>query len=124
MDDEKTYVNPEELAGAEAEAARLGTGKHTYTHAFKKPFAYMGQEYTEMHFDFDGLTGRDGLNIERELQALGAALVHPALSGDYLVRLAAKACAEKVGSDAFELMRLFDANKILGRARSFLLLSV
>ena len=119
--DNITYVNPEELAAAEAEAAEQDLGTFTYT--FKKPFSYMGQEYKELRFDWDSLTGRDGLDIERELQAIGRTVIVPALSGDYLIRIAAKSCNVKIGADAFELMRLSDSNKIRSAARAFLLAS-
>ena len=113
-------INADEFSVAEKEA---GESTGTFTHKFRKPFSYMGKNYTEMGFDWDSLTGRDGLDIEAELQALGTPAIVQAFSGAYLIRMAAKACTEKIGSDAFELMSLTDSNKIRSAARSFLLAS-
>ena len=113
-------INADEFSVAEKEAEE-STG--TFTHKFRKPFSYMGKNYTEMSFDWDSLTGRDGLEIEAELQALGKLAIVQAFSGAFLIRMAAKACTEKIGSDAFELMSLADSNKIRSAARSFLLAS-
>jgi hypothetical protein len=37
---------------------------------FNPPFSYDGQEYKELIFDFDALTGRDFIRLERKFQAL------------------------------------------------------
>lgn len=93
-----------------------------YTHKFSKPVEYNGKRYEELHFDFDALTGRDCLNISAELAATGKATIVPALSDEYLIRFAARACTEDmVGSDIFEVMKSADFMRITSRARSFLL---
>jgi len=111
-------VDPEELVAAEREAE---TGGNTYTHKFTKPFEYMGKEHRELRFDWDSLTGADDLAIEAEMQALGKAVVAPEFSGEYQIRMAAKACAEAINADAFKFMSFYDARKIKKAARSFLL---
>ena len=63
----------------------------------------------------------DGLAIENEMQQLGKAVIVPTFSGEYLIRMAAKACTIPIGADAFENMSLSDYNKIRSAARSFLL---
>ena len=113
-------IDENELLAAMAEVKEDG---RVYVHKFKRPFAYMGKTYTELIFDWDKLLGADGLAIEAELQALGHPIVVPAFSGAYLIRMAAKACIERIGSDAFELMSLSDYNRIRSAARSFLLAS-
>lgn len=113
-------IDAEEFAVAEKDAKDSGL---TYTHKFRKPFEYQGKTYTELTFDWDKLTGNDGLAIENELQQLGKPVVVPAFSGEYLVRLAARACTEKIGADAFGSMSIADYNKIRSAARSFLLQS-
>lgn len=113
-------IDPEEFAVAEKEAENSG---YEYTHKFRKPFAYMGKTYDELTFDWGTLTGKDGLSIELELQALGKPSVVPAFSGEYKIRMAARACTTQIGADAFEQMPLYDFNKISDRARSFLLKS-
>ena len=91
-----------------------------YTHRFGKPFTYMGKAYGSLRFDWGRLTGADALEIERELNALGAVLILPAYNGPYLCRLAAKACDERVGADAFEGMPMRDFMRIQDEARGFL----
>lgn len=113
-------IDPDEFSVAEKEAAKAGLN---FTLAFRKPFEYNGKQYTELNFEWDNLTGRDALNIESEMARLGKALIAPAFSGEYLIRMAAKACIEKVGSDAFEAMPIIEYNKIRSAARSFLLKS-
>lgn len=93
------------------------------TLTFKTPVKYGDKEITTLTFDFNKLTGRDGLAIEEELGQLGKALIVPALSGEYLVRMAARACNEQIGCDFFDTVSLKDFNRVRSAARSFLLLS-
>ena len=119
-----SVADPEEYEAVEEQAredAAADGGVYTYTHNFRAPFVYMGKTYTELRFDWDGLTGRDGLDIEAELQAIGTPVLAPEFSGGYQIRLAARACTESIGSDAFELMPLSACNRIRRAARSFLL---
>lgn len=120
-------INADEFSVAETEAEKAKEeaqeGGFSYTHLFSKPFTYMKVTYTELRFDWDSLIGRDAIEIENELQALRIAVVAPALSGPFLLRMAARACTEKIGADAFELMPLHDYNRIRNAARSFLLAS-
>lgn len=92
-----------------------------YTLKFKKPFEYDGQSYTELTFNWDALTGEDSLAIEAELQAMGKFIVSPTFSGEYLVRMAAKACTTTVGQDLLRALPISDYNRIRSAARSFLL---
>lgn len=111
-------IDPKEFAVAEAEAKK---STDAYTHKFKRPFAYEGRTYDELTFDWDKCTGKDALDIEYECQALGKTVIVPTLSGEYLIRFAAKACTEKIGADALMLMSIKDYNVIRSQARSFLL---
>lgn len=113
-------VDDKELQAAQAEAEQ---SVYYYTHTFKNPFHYQGKSYDSLSFDFGRLTGNDGLSIENEMQALGKPVIVPTFSGEYLVRMAARACSEPIGSDAFGYMPLSDYNKIRSAARSFLLKS-
>ena len=62
--------------------------------------------------------------LEQELQAIGRPAIVPAFSGEYLVRMAARACTTaNIGCDIFDNMKLSDYNKIRSAARSFLLMS-
>lgn len=101
-----------------------GTDNTTaYVHHFKEPFEYQGKKYDQLTFDFECLTGKDSLSVEAELQAIGVMVMVPTFSGPYLIRIAARACKEKIGSDALEQMRIADYNRIRSKARNFLLSS-
>ena len=118
---ETPAVDEKELEAARQEARKNNVAQ--FEIEFKKPVKYNNKEYTKLSFDFDKLTGLDGLAIEEELQMLNKAVIVPALSGDYLVRMAARACTERIGADIFNYMSLKDYNRIRSAARSFLILS-
>ena len=111
-------IDKKEWDEAEAEAQQ---GADVYTHKFAKPFSYEGKAYEELTFDFGKLTGNDYLAIEEECQALGRVVVTPTLSGNFLVRMAARACREKVSSDLLMATPIADFSRIRSKARSFLL---
>lgn len=111
-------IDNKEMMAAEQEAKNSTTA---YTHKFAKPFEYEGKTYESLTFLWDSLTGEDFLRIENELSALGKALVTPEFSGEFLHRMASRACTEKLGSDALAAMPIGDFNRIRGKARSFLL---
>ena len=111
-------IDEKELSVAETEAKEA---KSVYVHEFETPFTYEGKTYDKLTFDWGSLTGKDSLAIETELQDLGKAVIVPEFSGDYLIRMAARACTEKISPDHLLGMRLADYNKIRGKARSFLL---
>ena len=116
-----TAVDETELEAAREEARKSNVA--LFEIEFKNPVKYNGKEYSKLSFDFEKLTGRDGLAIEEELQMMNKAVIVPALSGEYLVRMAAKACTENVGADIFDYMPIKDYNRIRSAARSFLILS-
>lgn len=108
----------EETKYAEKEAEEAAG---IYTHVLRKPAAYENLIVAEIVFDWESLTGRDSLNIENEMQALGKMLVSPGFSGEYIVRMAARASNPKVGRDFFETLPLGEWHKIRAAGRSFLL---
>lgn len=95
--------------------------KTKYVHTFTKPIKYEDREYSSLTFDWGKLTGGDALQIENELQSLGIMFVSPEFSGEYLIRMATRACNEKIGNDIFTTMPLYDFITIRNKARSFLL---
>lgn len=88
-----------------------------------KSVTYNGVEYTELDFDFEKLTGADGMSIEAELQAQGIAVLVESVTGPYLARMAIRACKQPIGVDIFDDMALNDYVSIKGMAKSFLLKS-
>lgn len=87
-----------------------------------KPITYNGVEYNELTFNFGKLTGADALNIEDELIAKGKPVfMNETANAQYLILLAARACEEHIGSDAFKPMSIIDFNRIKNKARLFLL---
>lgn len=119
MENTKVIDMPTEVVDAAEEQDETSTG--VYVHKFKKPFTYEGKTYEELTFDFEGMTGRDAAAIENELRAKGHTVLVAAFDGEYLVRMCAKACTEKIGFDTIEAMSIRDYNKIRNAARGFLL---
>ena len=123
-------VDHDEYAAAEAQA-KESVGN--YTLKLKRPFTYEGQTFDELNFDFEGLTGDDALAIEDELQAMNKPVIVPTFSGQYLTRVAARACTtmltssdgkqRRVGADVIMALPISDYSRIRGRARTFLLKS-
>lgn len=123
---EKTAIDPAEFSVVEADSEiNEGSG---YEHHFKRPLTYKGKSISSLYFDWDALTGKDSLAIENELATLGKALMAPEFSGEFLTRMAVRACqttvdGERLGVDFFYEMPMGDFNRIRSRARSFLLRS-
>lgn len=124
---ENAAVDERELDVAETEA-KAATSVDTYTHIFDKPFTFEGETFEQLAFDWSKLTAADGLAIENELASMGRAVITPEFSGEYLIRMAARACTtlrsdghRRLGVDAYRTMSLADYSRIRGRARSFLL---
>ncbi len=113
-------LDEKEVAIAQEEAKKdEQTG---FAYKLRKPVEYNGKKYTELHFDFDSLTGGDALDVEDEMQRQGkGTVVVAAFNSEYLIRISARACRETVGADIFRYMSMFDYNRIRDRARNFLL---
>ena len=118
---------------AAAQAAKKDGDATTYTHRLKKPFTYEGCTVEELTFDFVQLTGNDSLAIEDELQSMNKPVIVPTLSGQYLTRVAARACTtvlqdpfgktRRVSADFLTALPIHEYNRIRTRTRSFLLAS-
>ena len=89
----------------------------------EEPVSYGNREYKELHIDFTRLKGKDARAISAELQALGKAVILPSYSDEYLTRMVVRAAEEKIGADFFDELTLYDYNKLIARARAFLLKS-
>ena len=128
-------VNETEFAAAEAAAKAKAEQENSsaYVHKLKKPFTFEGCTIEELSFDFDQLTGNDSLAIEDELQAMNKPVIVPTFSGQYLIRMAARACTttfttadgkkRRVGADVIQALPIGDYNRIRSKARTFLLAS-
>ena len=120
----KKYEFDEPIVVDAEEAKREADyGAEVYVHEFKKPFKWEGKTYASLTFNFGKLTGADSLKIEGELKAMGWITVVPALDPQYKIRVAARACTERLGTDAFEAMPLGDFNRIMGRVQGFFMAS-
>ena len=119
-------VDHDEYAAAEAQA-KESVGN--YTLKLKRPFTFEGQTFDELNFDFEGLTGDDALAIEDELQAIGKPTISPTFSGQFLVRMAARACTNtiidasgrprRIGDDALRALPIFEFNRVRGKGSLF-----
>ena len=113
-------IDEEELKQAEEEAKEA---TNLFTLKFKKPLKYQNQEFDELSFDFERLTGRDSIVVEKELTRNGVQIVAPAFNGEYLIRIAARACTSRVGYDIVYDMTISDYNKLRSATRNFLMRS-
>ena len=120
MSDNIVSIDEKELEQAKEEAK---DAKSLYTLTFKKPLEYDGETYTELKFDFDSLTGQDSLLVERELTRAGVQLVVPGFNGDYLIRMAVRACTADIGNDIVKRMTLRDYSRLRSAMRNFLMAS-
>lgn len=111
-------IENKEFGAAEQDAKTAAT---SYVHKLKTPFTFEEKTYESLTFNWGELTGNDSLAIEAELAALGKGLVAPEFSGEYLIRMASRACAEPLGVDAIAALPIGDFNRIRSKARSFLL---
>lgn len=126
-------VNGAEFAAAETAAKAEEGNPSAYVHKIKKPFTFEGCTIEELSFDFDRLTGNDSLAIEDELQAMNKPVIVPTFSGQYLIRMAARACTtnlttpdgrtRRIGADVIQALPIGDYNRIRSKARTFLLAS-
>lgn len=126
-------VNGAEFAAAETAVKAEEGNTSAYVHKLKKPFTFEGCTIEELSFDFDRLTGNDSLAIEDELQAMNKPVIVPTFSGQYLIRMAARACtttlttpdgkSRRIGVDVIQALPIVDYNRIRSKARTFLLAS-
>lgn len=85
-----------------------------------EPFTYEDKTISELNFNFGKLTGKDSLAIEDEIKSQGGYLVIPSLDGNFLIKMSARACQEKVSTDFLLALPLNAYNAIRRAARTFL----
>ena len=118
-------VGPEELADELEEATEKAGGRESLIKRFgtadlrlSKPVEWRGKTYTDLHLDFEGLTGLDMEAIDDEIGNIGLRGMVPAYSRMYQRMLAARAA--KVPADMIEHLPLVDYNAIISAAQNFL----
>lgn len=121
MAEDITKIDSKEFDASMEQNTAAVEDKNVYIHKFKEPFEYEGKTYEELSFDWGKLTGKDALAIENELSTLGKVFISPEFSAEYLIRMAAKACTEPIGTDVLSALPLREFNSIRSRARAFLL---
>lgn len=133
MSDEKRRTTIQDSA-AQAEQleeeARASEDAGSYTHVFQKPFAYQGETYEKLTFDWKTLSGKDSVSIERELLNRNVTTVIAEFTPEYLAAMAARACTYRNGdgfrvvtTDTLYALPLPEFRAICGAARRFLLWS-
>lgn len=133
MTDEKKATTFEDSA-AQAErleaSARSEADSGTYTHTFKQPFTHEGVTYEHLTFDWESLSGKDGVAIERELRGINVTVVLAEFTPEYLAAMAARACTYRnadgfrtVNTDLLYALPLREFRQICSAARRFLLRS-
>ena len=133
MTDEKKTTNLEDTVEQaerlEAEAlAEEDAG--IYTHILTTPLTYEGITYKKLTFNWDSLSGRDSVAIERDLLRRGITTVMAEFTPEYLTAMAARACTYRseedfhtVKAETLYALPLRDFRQICGAARRFLMRS-
>lgn len=131
IDKEPTTIekNAEQAEQAEAEAL-TEEDSGIYTHEFKRPFTYEGRTYEQLSFDWESLSGKDSVAIERELRGINVTVVLAEFTPEYLAAMAARACTYRngdgfrtVNTDLLYALPLREFRQICSAARRFLLRS-
>jgi hypothetical protein len=117
--DTEQRVNIDEAEWAANEEAAENSKSHV-TIRLPKPLEWEGNTYNELTFDFESLTGKDSMDIEKEMRAKNIPLITPAFSGDYLIRAAVRACTAEIGMDALLTLPLPVYNRIRTTTSAFL----
>ncbi|MBR2131393.1 MAG: hypothetical protein IJ955_02450 [Oscillospiraceae bacterium] len=130
MSEQKEILTMEDAvnaAEAQAEAAKKEPDAGSYTHVFAAPFSYEGETYEQLTFQWDSLTGKDSMDIERDLRMKGLTVVVAEYTPEYLTSMAARACTYRdsngkrtVSMFTLQALPLRDFRAICGQARRFL----
>lgn len=113
--------NEQEIDVAEREDAEFGNST-SFELKLTKEIEINGSKTIRLYFDFDKLTCNDFLKIENEIgDTIGRMVVTPEFSSEFLIRMASRACTEKVGIDILKKLSIRDFNLLRKRCRSFLM---
>ena len=128
IDKEPTTIEKSAEQAEQAEAEALTEeNSGIYTHEFKKPFTYEGRTYEQLSFDWESLSGKDSVAIERDLLNRNIGVVHAGFTPEYLAAMAARACTYRnedgfrtVTTNMIYALPLGEFRKICIAARNFL----
>lgn len=122
-----TMEDAAKAAEAQAKAAKKEPDVGSYTHTLATPFTYEGETYEQLTFKWDALTGKDSLDIERDLRTKGITVVVAEYTPEYLASMAARACTYRnaegkrtVSMFTLQALPLRDFRTICAQARRFL----
>ena len=87
----------------------------------KTPFEWEGKTYEKLTFNWLRLTGRDSIEVEREMTLLGHGTATPEFTGEFQTRLACRACMEGLTYDGIKALPLPAYSAIQRKARNFML---
>lgn len=82
----------------------------------QKPINYEGEEITELQLDLDGLTGKDMIDAQKEIQSMDSPVQE--FNKELLAVIAAKACGRP--SDLMPLLGIKDFSRITVEVQGFL----
>ena len=99
-----------------------------YTHILTTPLTYEGITYKKLTFNWNSLSGRDSVAIERELLSRNITTVIAQFTPEYLASMAARACTYRnddgfrtITTDALYELPILEFRAICDAARRFLL---
>lgn len=98
----------------------------SYTHEFDRPFTYNGITVEKLTFNWDSLTGRDSINIEREMTLLSGGKGVQNFGREHMMLIAVRACSARnednkrfVDKSFMEGLPIVDFEEITAMGRLF-----
>lgn len=118
----KTVDEPtEEEKAIDSVLEEADTNDDVFVMKLNAPFEWEGKEYERLTFNWTRLTGRDSIDVEREMTLLGRGTATPEFSTEFQMRIAARACMEGISFDGLRALPLNVFSAIQRKARNFLL---
>ena len=119
-EEEKKILTVPEDGDDENSAEALGD----FAYTLSKPLAWEGETYSELHFKFGSLTGKQVLDIMRDMRLRGINVAAKQFDMEYQYRYAAACCVEGIDPNAIASLPERDFDAICSRAQRFLVRSV
>ncbi len=140
----KEIINDEQALEKEAEATEkadaarirkqnrrksieeLREESRSYTHEFARPFTYGGSTVEKLAFNWDALTGRDSIAIDRELAKNSGGQGVQNFGREHMALIAVRACSARnendvriVSKEFMEALPIVDFEEITAMGRLF-----